>query len=74
MQIEKGLSLGYFQDIFLSVILSCTLCQPVVHHAANNYKTQLGHCVQCIPEPSQPVVYHMANNYKARLGCCVPCG
>ena len=26
MHIEKGLSLGYFQDIFLNVILSCTLC------------------------------------------------
>ena len=29
MHIEKGLSLGYFQDIFLNVILSCTLCQYV---------------------------------------------
>ena len=26
MHIEKGLSLEYFQDIFLNVILSCTLC------------------------------------------------
>ena len=26
MHIEKGLSLGYFQDIFLKVIPSCTLC------------------------------------------------
>ena len=25
MHIEKGLSLGYVQDIFLNVILSCTL-------------------------------------------------
>ena len=26
MQVEKGLSLGYFQDMFLNVIFSCTLC------------------------------------------------
>ena len=26
MHVEKGLSLGYFQDIFLNVIFSCTLC------------------------------------------------
>ena len=26
MHNEKGLSLGYFQDIFLNVIFSCTLC------------------------------------------------
>ena len=26
MHIEKGLSLGYFQDIFLNVIFSCMLC------------------------------------------------
>ena len=30
MHVEKGLSLGYFQDIFLNVIFSCTLCQPLV--------------------------------------------
>ena len=29
MHIEKGLSLGYFQDIFLNIILSCTLCEVI---------------------------------------------
>ena len=28
MHVEKGLSLEYFQDIFLNVIFSCTLCYP----------------------------------------------
>ena len=40
---------------------------------SNNDKTQLGCCVQCIPESSQPALYHVANNDKTWMGCCVQC-
>ena len=64
MHIKKGLSLGYFQNIFLNVILSCTLC---------NCKVQPGHFVQCIPEPGRPVVYYSATSSQPWPGCCVQC-
>ena len=39
MYIEKGLSLGYFQDIFLNIMLSCTLCigTPFSHSQKLHY-------------------------------------
>ena len=53
MHIEKGLSLGYFQDIFLNVILSCTLCKLVYLHV---YTAILVSIKNSFPPSSQPCI------------------
>ena len=44
MHIEKGLSVGYFQDIFLNVIFSCTLYINKDSHRVGLGMVMIHHC------------------------------
>ena len=62
MHVEKGLSLGYFQDIFLNVIFSCTLCNVVPRMAAEKFRT-----AEYNPEEGIMAFYHRLTQYAARM-------
>ena len=72
MHVEKGLSLGYFQDIFLNVIFSCTLCnENVINETNYRQHTFIRAPVHCLnPQPSGNL-HSPGNNGTAAIPCNV---